>query len=272
MEIAGYGLQEELPYIGLTLWNILLFIIVLVVGFILVKIVSKSLKKNLLKTDMTEILAEFLTRVLRIFLYIFLITISLSFLGLDIGAALVSLSVMLGFVLGFALKDTLGSIAAGVMLAVTTPFKVGDNVEVNGEEGIILHVGISLTEMDTRDNKHVVIPNKHVWDGTIINYTHNKYRRADIETEVSYDDDLDLAIETSLKTIKKHSKVVDDPEPTVKIKAVDDSAIVLTVRPWVRSEDYWGTYLDLQKELKEAYDEAGLEIPYPQRDVHLDEE
>lgn len=272
MDIAGYGLQEELPYIGLTLWNILLFLIVLAVGFILVKIISRSLKKNLLKTDMTEILAEFLTRVLRIFLYIFLIGISLSFLGLDVGAALVSLSVVLGFVLGFALGDTLSNVAAGVMIAVTTPFEAGDHVEVNGEEGIIQHVGISLTEMDTRDNKHVVIPNKHVWGGNIINYTHNKYRRVDIETGVSYDDDLDLAIETSLKAIKKHPKVVDDPEPTVKIKAMGDSAIVLAVRPWVRSQDYWSTYLDLQKELKEAYDEAGLEMPYPQRDVHLDEE
>ncbi len=272
MEIAGYGLQEGLPYLGFSIWNIILFLITLVIGLIVVKIISRSLKKNLLEGDITEILAKFLTRVVRIVLYIFVIGVALSFLGVNVGAALISLSVVLGFVLGFALGDTLSNIAAGVMIAVTDPFEAGDHVEVNGEEGNIKHVGISLTEMDTNDNKRVIIPNKSVWGNNIINYTRNKNRRIDIETGVSYDDDLDLALETSMKVIKSHPNVLDDPEPKTKVKSMGDSAIILAVRPWVKSEDYWNTYFDLQKALKEAYDEAGLEMPYPQRDVHLDEQ
>lgn len=272
IEIAGYGLQEELPYVGLSIWNILLCVLTLVIGVIVVKMISGSMKDSLLKANINKILSEFLTRVVRIILYIFVIGVALAFLGINVGAALLSLSVVLGFVLGFALGDTLGNVAAGVMIAVTKPFKSGDYVEVNGEDGVIQHVGISLTEMNTPDNKHVIIPNKSVWGANIINYTHNKNRRIDIETGVSYDDDLDLAIKTSMNVLRKHPNVLKDPEPQVKIKSMADSAVILNVRPWVRTEDYWNTFYDLQKALKEAYDAAGLEMPYPQQDVHLDEE
>ncbi len=176
----------------------------------------------------------------------------------------------MGFVLGFALGDTLSNIAAGVMIAVTKPFRSGHFVNVNGEDGIIKTVGISVTELDTPDNKHIIIPNKSVWGNNIINYTHNPVRRIDIETGVGYDDDLDLAIKTSLKVLRSHPKVLDDPAPQTFIKSMDDSSVALTVRPWVNTDDYWPVFFDLQKALKEAYDDAGLNIPYPQMDVHLD--
>ncbi len=270
LEIAGYGLQEELPYLGFSIWNILLFLITLVVGMILVKIVSRTIKNALLRAKVKEILSEFLTRMLRIILYIFVVGIALSFLGVEIGAALVSVSVVLGFVLGFALGDTLSNIAAGVMLAVTSPFKAGDYVEINGEEGKIKNVGISLTEMNSVDNKRIIIPNKLVWGGNIVNYTMNKTRRVDIETGVGYDDDLNLAIKTSMNVLRRHKKVLRDPAPVVKIKSMADSAVILVVRPWVRTDDYWDVFFDLQKALKEAYDKAGLNIPYPQMDVHME--
>ncbi|MGM0509729.1 MAG: mechanosensitive ion channel family protein [Thermoplasmatota archaeon] len=272
IEIAGYGLQEELPYVGVSIWNLMIFALTLIIGVIVAKMVSRSLKNNLNKADVSEILSEFLTRVLRIILYIFVIGVALGFLGLNVGAALLSLSVVLGFVLGFALGDTLSNVAAGVMIAVTGPFESGDYVEVNGEEGVIKHVGISLTEMNTPDNKHVIIPNRSVWGANIINYTHNQNRRIDIETGVGYDDDLDLAIETSMKVLKKHPKVLEDPAPQVKIKSMGDSAVILAVRPWVRSEEYWNVFFDMQKALKEAYDAAGLDIPYPQMGLHMHEE
>lgn len=256
---------------GFSILNLILFTITLVVGVILVKVVSRMVKNAMLKNNIRVLLTEFTTRILRIVLYFFVVGVSLSFLGVQVGAALISLSVVLGFVLGFALGDTLSNIAAGVMIAITKPFRAGHYVEVNGEEGVINTVGISLTELDTTDNKHIVIPNKLVWESNIINYTHNDIRRVDIDTGVGYDDDLDLAIKTSLDILKAHPKVLDDPEPQVKVKTMDDSFVGLTVRPWVKTEDYWNTFFDLQKSLKEGYDEAGLNIPYPQMDVHLDE-
>ncbi len=270
MEIGGYGLEDKLPYLGFSLWNLILFVVTLVVGIILVKVVSKMIKKQMLRANMRKILTEFVTRLMRIVLYVFVIGVSLSFLGVHVGAALISLSVVLGFVLGFALGDTLSNIAAGFMIAITRPFRSGHYVNVNGEEGVIKTVGISITELDTPDNKHIIIPNKHVWGNNIINYTHNPVRRIDIETGVGYDDDLDLAIKTSLKVLRSHPKVLDDPAPQTFIKSMDDSAVALTVRPWVKTEDYWPVFFDLQKALKEAYDGAGLNIPYPQMDVHLD--
>ncbi len=270
IEIAGYGLEEQLPYLGFSLWNIILFVVTLVVGIILVKVVSRILKKHMLRANLRKIMIEFVTRVLRIVLYVFVVGVSLSFLGVQVGAALVSVAVVLGFVLGFALGDTLSNIAAGFMIAITKPFRSGHYVNVNGEEGVIKTVGISITELDTRDNKRIIIPNKQVLGNNIINYTHNDTRRIDLETGVGYDDDLDLAIKTSLKTLRKHPKVLKDPEPQAKVKSMDDSAVTLVVRPWVKTDDYWDVFFDLQKELKEAYDEAGLNIPYPQMDVHLD--
>jgi len=156
-EIAGINLEDPLPLIGVSIWNIILFILVLIIGIIVVRIVCSSLKKWMLKVKMAEILAEFSTRIIKLILYVFIIGIALGFLGIEIGTALVSVSVVLGFVLGFALGDTLSNIASGFMVAITKPFKIGDYVEVNGETGVIKNVGISVCELDTVDNKHVML-------------------------------------------------------------------------------------------------------------------
>jgi len=197
IEIAGYGLEEPLPLLGLSLWNIILFLVVLIVGIAVVKIVTGAFKKWMIKAKITEILAEFSTRILRMIMYIFVIGTALAFLGIEIGTALVSVSVVLGFVLGFALGDTLSNIAAGFMVAITKPFKTGDFVTTNGETGTIKNVGISVTELDTVDNKRIIIPNKLVWGGNITNFTRHPTRRVDLEMGVSYDDDLDLVISSS---------------------------------------------------------------------------
>ena len=146
IEIAGFNLEEKLPLIGISIWNIIMFLAVLIIGIIVVKIAANFLKKWMLKAKLSEILSEFTTRIIKLILYIFVIGTALAFLGVEIGAALVSVSVVLGFVLGFALGDTLSNIAAGFMIAITKPFKKGDYVTANGESGTITNVGISITE------------------------------------------------------------------------------------------------------------------------------
>jgi small conductance mechanosensitive channel len=268
--IAGINLEEPLPLIGISLWNIILSILVLIIGIIIVKIVSKALRKWMMNAKMGDILAEFASRIIRIILYIFVIGIALAFLGIEIGAALVSVSVVIGFVLGFALGDTLSNIASGFMVAITKPFKSGDYIDVNGESGIVKHVGISITELDTVDNKHVIIPNKSVWGSNIVNYTHNPIRRVDMEMGVGYNDNLDTVIKTTMKLIKEDNRVLSEPSPQVAVKEFADSAVILVIRPWVKTGDYWNFYFDFQKNIKEAYDAAGINIPFPQMDVHLD--
>ena len=264
------NISEPLPVIGISLWNIFLFILVLIIGFIFVRIVTSLLRKWMLKVKIGEILAEFTSRIIRLILYVFVVGTALAFLGIEIGPALVSVSVVLGFVLGFALGDTLSNIASGFMIAITKPFKAEDYVTVNGESGVVKNVGISVTELDTLDNKHVIIPNKSVWGSNIINYTKNPMRRVDMEMGVGYNDNLDTVIKTTMDLLQKDNRVLSDPAPQVAVKEYSDSAIIFVIRPWVKTEVYWDFYFDFQKSLKEVYDNAGINIPYPQMDVHLD--
>lgn len=270
IELFGFGLQEPLPYIGVSLWNILLMLVVLIIGFIIVRIAVALLKKWMIKAKLTEILAEFTTRVLRLILYVFVIGVALGFLGLEIGAALVSVSVVLGFVLGFALGDTLSNIAAGFMIAITKPFKKGDFVTANGESGSVVNVGISITELNTPDNKLIIVPNKSVWGSSITNFTRYDTRRVDLTMGVGYDDNLDKVIKTTLDVLKADKRVLKDPAPQVAVSEFGDSSVNLVVRPWVKTSDYWGFFFDFQKAIKQRYDKEGITIPYPQMDVHLD--
>lgn len=270
IEIAGFGLEEPLPYIGISIWNIILTIIVLVVGIIVVKIATSALKKWMIRSKISEILAEFATRIVRIILYVFVIGTALAFLGVEIGAALVSVSVVLGFVLGFALGDTLSNIAAGFMVAITKPFKKGDYVTANGESGSVENVGISITELKTPDNKFVVIPNKSVWGGNITNFTRYSTRRVDMTMGVGYDDDLEKVIKTTMDVLKADKRVLNDPAPQVAVSEFADSSVNLVVRPWVKTNDYWDFFFDFQKAIKQRYDKEGINIPFPQMDVHLD--
>lgn len=269
IKIAGYGIEDKLPLIGVSIWNIIMFLLVLVIGVIAVKIATKLLKKWMLKAKLSVILAEFTTRIIRLILYVFVIGTALAFLGIEIGAALVSVSVVLGFVLGFALGDTLSNIAAGFMIAITKPFIKGDFVTANGESGTITNVGISLTEIDTPDNKRIIVPNKLVWGGNITNFTKHPTRRVDLKIGVSYNDDLDKVIKTTMDLIKKDKRVLIDPEPQVAVSEMADSSVNLIIRSWVKKEDYWGFYFDFQKALKQEYDKKDISIPFPQRDIHM---
>jgi small-conductance mechanosensitive channel len=269
VEIFGIDLEAKIPLIGISLWQIIMFLMVLIVGLILVKAAAYSIKKSLLKAKAGEILAEFVARLVRIILYIFVVGTALGFLGINIGTALVSISVVMGLVLGFALGDTLSNVASGFMIAITKPFKAGDFVTVSGQSGVVKNVGISQTIIDTPDNKNVIIPNKSVWGGPVINFTRHKIRRVDMEVGVSYNDDLDKVIKTTTKILKAHPKVLKDPAIQVAVNEMGDSSVNLVVRPWTSTENYWDVYFELKKSIKEAYDKAKISIPYPQMDVHM---
>ncbi len=256
--------------LGISIIEIILAILTLVIGIIVVKIASNLLKKWMIRAKLDEILADFSTRIIRLVLYIFVIGTAIGFLGVNVGAALVSISVVMGFVLGFALGDTLSNIASGFMIAITKPFKKGDYVDAGGDSGTVKNVGISVTELDTPDNKHIIIPNKQVWGGNVTNYTHNPTRRVDMTIGIGYDDDIDKAIKTAMNLLKEDDRVLKDPAPTVAVSEMGDSAVGIVIRPWVKKEDYWNFFFDFNKTLKQTYDKEGIGIPYPQMDIHMD--
>jgi small conductance mechanosensitive channel len=274
IEVFGYNIEQSLPLIGISVWNIIVFLMVLAIGIILAIIVGRIVKLSLLKSKASYILAEFVSRIVRMIIYIFVIFTAIGFLGLGpyMVAVMASVAIVLGFVLGFALSDTLGNIASGIMIAITKPFQAGDVVKIKGEIGTIKSVGISVTEMDTPDNKHIIVPNKLVYGDTIINFTRNPVRRVDMQFGVGYDADLDKVIKVTMDVINSNPKVIKDPVPQVAVNEWEDSAVMFVVRPWCKTEDYWDVYFGLKKALKEAYDANGITIPFPQMDIHLQKE
>lgn len=269
MDILGYRLTEDLPVVGASMWEIFLFLIALLLGVVIVKLISCSFTRTMKRGGVDEILIKFTAKAIRILLYIFVLGIALGFLGINLGATLVSVSVVLGFVLGFALEGTMSNIAAGFMISVTKPFRKDDYVKVNDQKGNIRTVGINTTELDTPDNKRIIIPNKLVWDSNIVNYTKNDTRRVDMEVGVSYEADLNKVIDIAMKILKGHKEVLAEPESQVAVKEMGDSAVILVIRPWVKTDDYWPVFFAVKKAIKEGFDKAGIGIPYPQMDLHL---
>ena len=265
-------LEIKIPFTDITIFNIIAAIIVIVVGYFVAVLVSRYIKRAMLKAKMAKILAIFTSRVVKILLIIFVLAIGIGFLGIDVGAALVSISVVSGFVLGFAFQETLGNLAAGFMIAITKPFRVGHYVDIAGKSGSINDVGASITTMTTVDNKRVIIPNSKIWGEPIVNYTALNKRMIDMRVGISYSDNMGKAIKTTMNVLKANKKVLDDPAPTVAVANLGDSSVDLLVRPWVNTSDYWASKWEITQQIKEAFDKEKISIPFPQRDIHIFEQ
>ena len=262
-------LEIKIPLSNITIFNLISAIIVIVIGYLIAVLVSRYIQKAMLKAKMAKILAIFTSRVVKILLIIAFVAIGIGFLGIDVGAAMISLSVVSGFVLGFAFQETLGNLAAGFMIAITKPFRVGDYVEIADKAGKINHVGASITTMTTVDNKRVIIPNSNIWGNPIVNYTALNQRMIDMRVGISYSDNMGKAIQVTMKVLKANKYVLDDPAPTVAIANLGDSSVDLLVRPWVNTSDYWASKWEITQQIKEAFDKEKISIPFPQRDVHI---
>ena len=262
-------LEIKIPFSNITIFNLISAIVVIVIGYLISILVSRYIRRAMLKAKMAKILAIFTSRVVKILLIIFFVAIGIGFLGIDIGAAMISISVVSGFVLGFAFQETLGNLAAGFMIAITKPFRVGDYVDIAGQSGSINDVGASITTMTTVDNKRVIIPNSKIWGEPIVNYTALNKRMIDMRIGISYSDNMGKAIQITMRVLKANKKVLNDPAPTVAVANLGDSSVDLLVRPWVNTSDYWTLKWELTQQIKEAFDKEKISIPFPQRDVHI---
>ncbi|AGB05222.1 small-conductance mechanosensitive channel [Aciduliprofundum sp. MAR08-339] len=272
MATGGFDLEKPLPYIGFSVMQIIWFFVVLIVGFIVVKIVIWALKKSFKRTPLPEILAEFLVRVTAIVLYILVFLLAVTALGYDMNAIVLGLSAILGLMLGFGLQDTITNMASGFWIALTRPFDKNDVVSVQGFTGSVKHIGIMSTTMLAPDNTVITIPNKSVWGSPMVNYTKMDIRRVDVNVGVAYGTDLDKAVKIAMDIMKNHELVLKNPEPSVAITELADSSINLQLRPWAKTENYWTVKGEITKAIYEAYGKEGIEIPFPQVDVHLKKE
>ena len=195
--------------------------------------------------------------------------IALSQLGIEIAPMLAGLGIA-GFVLGFALQDTLGNFAAGVMILIYRPYDVGDMIDcAAGVFGQVSQMSLVSTTILTIDNKTLIVPNSKIWGDVITNVSAQAIRRVDLEFGIGYGDDIPHAEEVLWSVIKDHPKVLEDPEPVVKVHSLGDSSVNFVVRPWVASDDYWDVHWDFMREVKLRFDREGVSIPFPQSDVHF---
>ena len=243
--------------------------LILCVGAFAIRLMAKALAKFVEKPEGRHALAaKFLTSVAVKVAWAFLVVTVLSKLGVDVGPIIAGLGVT-GFILGFAFQESLGSLASGLMIAINQPFKVGDFVNVSGNEGTITALDMMAVTLATPDNRKITIPNKAAWGQPIINYSALDKRRVEIIVGIAYGANIALAKSTALETIKSIPGVLPDPAPMAEVKSLDDSAVTLTVRGWVQTPDFWKVYFAGVQSIKEAFDKVGIEIPFRQMDLYI---
>ena len=174
-----------------------------------------------------------------------------------------------GLAIGLALQGSLSNFAAGVLIIMFRPFKVGDLVDAGGVFGVVEELDIFTTQLRTPDNKTIIVPNGQVTGGSLINYSAKETRRVDLVFGCGYDDDVKRVKALLEEIVAADERILDDPAPTVAVLELADSSVNFAVRPWVKAADYWGVYFDLQETVKTRFDAEGISIPYPQQDVHM---
>jgi small conductance mechanosensitive channel len=241
---------------------------VLIVGRIVAGALRRATRRALERGQVDAVLVPFFASGVYYLTLVAVVIAVLSLFGIET-TSLIAVLGAAGLAVGLAWQGTLSNFAAGVMLLIFRPFRVGDYVEVAGTAGSVREVGIFSTVLHTPDNVKITIPNSSVYGDTIKHYSANDTRRNDLVIGISYADDIARAIETIRKVLAGDSRVLDDPESTVAVAELGDSSVNLVVRPWCAGGDYWPLRFDLTRKLKEELEAAGCSIPYPQRDVHL---
>lgn len=252
--------------------KIVIAIILLIVSFAIINFIAKKVEKQGKKAEekhkVDKTLYRTLSYVLKIGLKIVVVVCLIGYLGINTGA-ITALIASLGVGVGLAVNGTLSNFAGGVLLIITRPFRDDDYIEANGYEGTVEDIRICYTTIRTNDNKLVFLPNGKLSTSEIVNYTAKGTRRVDISFTISYNADFKKAEEIFLDICSKHPLVMQTPEPSSRVSEHGESSIVLSSKAWCKAEDYWTVYFDLMEQVKTAFDENGIEIPYNQLDVHV---
>lgn len=243
-------------------------ILILIIGLWLAKLLTKSFSKMLTKRDTDPTLSKFFTALVRILLIVFVVIAAISQAGIETTSFVAVLGAA-GLAVGFALQGSLSNFASGVMLIIFKPVRVGDFIEGGGISGSVKEIGIFVTILTSPDNKVIFVPNSKLASDNIINYSMNETRRVDLVFGIGYQDDIDKAKRVITDTLNNNPKILKDPASTIQLHELADSSINFIVRPWVKTADYWAVYWEVTEAIKKKFDENNIEIPYPQRDVHL---
>lgn len=241
---------------------------IFVIGRWIVGLITGLLSRTLAKANVDPTLTGFLTKIAHVFLMVAVVLGVLDSLGIKTTGLLAILGAA-GLAVGLALQGSLSNFAAGVMIIIFRPFKVGDFIEAGGTKGIVEGISIFNTNMRTPQNQVVIVPNSQVGGGTITNYSVKETRRVDLTMGVSYDDDLRVAKETIWKVLNEDERILKDPAAIVGVMELGASSVDIVVWFWVKAPDFLMTKMDTTEKLKLELEAAGCSIPYPQSDVHM---
>ena len=249
--------------------NVVGAIVILILGKMVAGWAERSVVKMLSRSDkIDQTLTKFFGNLVRYTVLVFTVLAVLDQFGVQT-ASLLAVFGAGALAIGLALQGTLSNVAAGVMLLIFRPFKIGDFVSVAGQSGTVKSLSLFVTELATPDNVQILIPNGQVWGSAVTNFSHHATRRVDIVMSIAYDDSIETATATCRKVIGDEPRIHNDPEPFIAVGELADSSVNLILRLWCDAGDYWGVKFDMTRKLKEQFDADGLSIPFPQSDVHM---
>ncbi|MEP4533419.1 MAG: mechanosensitive ion channel domain-containing protein [Cyclobacteriaceae bacterium] len=270
---SGLSTAQELSEKGLDLaWkygpDFITALITLLVGLWIIGIITRTIRKVLTKKGFDPSLTPFLTTLVNILLKVMLFISVIGMVGVEM-TSFVAILGAAGLAVGLSLQGTLQNFASGVMILIFKPFKVGDVIDAAGFLGSVKEIQIFNTIMATPDNRRIIIPNSAIAGNSLTNISAESTRRVDWTFGIGYGDDYDKAKATLLKYIEADERIMKDPAPFIALSALADSSVNIVVRVWVDPADYWGVFFDMNETVYKGFAEEGLNIPFPQMDVHV---
>lgn len=265
MEFSMDKIWELLIVYGL---KVIAAIVIFVIGRWVAKIFASIVRKVMVSRNVDKTIVSFVSSMTYYVLLTFFVLAALGQLGVQT-TSFIAIIGAAGLAIGLALQGSLANFAAGFLMIIFRPFKVNDYIEGGGTAGTVEKIQIFTTQLKTPDNKTVIVPNASMTAGNIVNYSAKGTRRCDLVFGIGYEDDIDKAKQILEETVAADERVLKDPATTIALSELADSSVNFVVRPWVNAGDYWNVYFDLTEKVKKRFDEEGISIPFPQRDVHV---
>ncbi|MDN3525813.1 mechanosensitive ion channel [Halomonas sabkhae] len=248
--------------------NLVAAIAIFVLGRWVAKLLHRLAVKSMKKAKADPLVVTFVGNILYVMMMFAVVLATISQIGIQT-TSLIAVIGAAGLAVGLALQGSLANFAAGVMVVLFRPYRVGDYIEGGGVSGTVEEVQIFNTELSTPDNRRIIVPNGQMMSDAITNYSSRSTRRVDLVVGVGYNDDIDTVRRVLESVVADDSRVLADPAPNIRIGSLGDSSVNWIVRPWVNAGDYWDVYWEMTEEIKRRFDREGINIPFPQRDVHV---
>ncbi len=251
--------------------NLMVIIIILIVGKILIVLLRRAFRSLFSRSKkINDLMAQFLLKIVSVIGWLIVGLIILDRMGVNLAPIIAGLGVT-GFILGFAFQESIGNLLSGVMIVLNAPFRIGDYVEAGSLAGTVKDMDMMCVTLATPDNKRVILANKLVWGKPIVNYSFTETRRVEMGVSIAYSSDVNKAKEIIWEILNAYPEILPEPAPVVAVNKLNESSVDLVIRPWTKPADYWAVYFRFQQEILEKFRSQGVEIPFPQMDVHLPE-